>query len=149
MRVNSNLPIVASDSKIAISFQLSFTDGEIIDEASASEPLIFSIGDGTLLPNLEELLIGLELGTQGKFTLAPESAFGYKQPENIQTMSKHDFPQGFELSEGLVIGFDTPTGDEIPGTILSIKEDAIEIDFNHPLAGATLLFTAKIEQIFE
>lgn len=143
------LPVVLENSKIAISFQLAFMDGEIIDEANADEPMVFVIGDGSLLPNLESLLIGLELGTQGKFTLLPENAFGQQQPENIQMMDRTDFPEDMELAEGLVIGFDTPTGDEIPGTIISVTEDKVEVDFNHPLAGATLLFTAKIEQILD
>lgn len=143
------LPRVTDSSRIAISFELALMDGEIIEAADAKDPMIFTIGDGSLLPNIEELLIGLELGTQGKFTLSPERAFGLKQPENIQTMNLADFPDSIGVEEGLVIGFQTPTGDEIPGTVLSMNNDKVEVDFNHPLAGATLLFTAKIEQILD
>lgn len=143
------LPRVTETSRIAISFELALMDGEIIEMADSKDPMIFTIGDGNLLPNIEELLIGLELGTQGKFTLSPERAFGLKQSENVQTMKVSDFPSSIELQEGLVIGFQTPTGDEIPGTVLTINDDKVELDFNHPLAGATLLFTAKIEDILD
>ncbi len=143
------LPRVTDSSRIAISFELALMDGEIIEAADAKDPMIFTIGDGNLLPSIEELLIGLELGTQGKFTLSPERAFGQKQAENIQTMNLSDFPDSISVEEGLVIGFQTPTGDEIPGTVMSVNDDKVEVDFNHPLAGATLLFTAKIEQILD
>lgn len=124
-------------------------DGEVIESASAEDPMLLNIGQGALLPNIEELLIGLELGTQGKFTLSPEAAFGHKSPENIQMMSKQDFPSDMILEEGLVIGFQTPTGEEVPGVIMAVLGDEVEVDFNHPLAGATLSFTAKIERILE
>lgn len=148
MADSTTLKRVEAGSEIAISFEMAFTDGEVIEVATADAPMQFVIGDGSILPRLEELLIGLEEGTQGKFTLSPEAAFGMKSAENIQTMQKEDFPEGMALEKGLVIGFQTPTGDEIPGTILSVGENAIDVDFNHPLAGATLLFTVKVEKVF-
>lgn len=147
--MKSPLPVVADNSRIAISFELALPDGQVVEQATEREPLEFVIGDGTLLPKLDELLVGLELGTKAKFTLPPESAFGKSDPENIQTMLCSDFPANLELSEGQVIGFQTPTGDEVPGTILSVNDQQVEIDFNHPLADATILFTAKIEKILE
>lgn len=143
------LPRVTETSRIAISFELALMDGEVIEKATSDEPMIFTIGEGALLPKIESLLIGLELGTQGKFTLSPEAAFGHKSDENIQKMPRESFPEEMTIETGLVIGFDTPTGEEVPGVILSVREQEVEVDFNHPLAGATLSFTAKIEQIFD
>lgn len=146
---NSPLPVVREDSEIAISFKLSLVDGTLVEETEENQPLRFTLGDGTFVHNLEEMLVGLELGTTAKLTLSPERAFGMPNPENFQTMAKADFPAEMELQEGHVIGFNTPTGEEVPGTIHEIKEDEVVIDFNHPLAGATVIFEAKIESIFD
>lgn len=144
----SNLPVVQKDSDIAISFSLSLVDGTLVEQTEEGETLRFVIGDGTFVANLEEMLIGLEEGTTAKMTLSPERAFGMPDPENFQVMQRTDFPEGMALNEGHVIGFNTPTGDEIPGTIHKVDGDKITIDFNHPLAGATVVFEAKVEQIF-
>lgn len=142
------LPVVKEGSEVAISFKLELTDGTLVEATPENETLRFTMGDGTFVYTLEEMLIGLELGTQAKMTLSPERAFGVSNPENFQTMSRSDFPEDMPLKIGHVIGFNTPTGDEVPGTIHDVKDDEIVVDFNHPLADTTVVFTAKIEEIF-
>lgn len=149
MTQESTLPVVKENSEISISFNLQLPDGTVVEATEEGEPLRFTIGDGTLISNLEELLIGLELGTEAKLTLSPERAFGVSDPANFQTMARADFPPEMPLEEGHVIGFNTPTGEEIPGTIHEANDDEVIVNFNHPLADATVLFTAKIEEIFE
>lgn len=143
----SALPTVQENSHITISFKLSLADGTLVEQADESEPFSFTLGDGTFIHKLEELLIGLEQGTSVKMTLSPERAFGLSSPENFQTMALSDFPEEMNLEEGHVIGFNTPTGDEIPGTVHELKEQEVVIDFNHPLADATVVFEVKILQI--
>ena len=149
MTTRGTLPVVKDDSDIAISFKLQLPDGTIVESTEPGETMRFKIGDGTMIGNLENLLIGLELGTEAKLTLSPERAFGLPDPANFQSMNLSDFPEEMALQEGHVIGFNTPTGDEIPGTIHEIKGDQVVVDFNHPLAGATVMFTAKIEAIYD
>lgn len=144
----SSLPVVKENSEIAITFKLELADGTLVEETQENEPFRFRIGDGTFINNLESLLIGLELGTTAKLTLSPERAFGLTDPNNFQIMDKAGFPQEMALEKGHVIGFNTPTGEEIPGTIHEIEGDKVIVNFNHPLADATVVFSAKIEEIY-
>jgi len=144
---NSPVLQVGEHSDIEISFSLSIFEGPVVEETDAGETFRFTVGDGTFLNKLDELLIGLEVGTTATFMIPPEEAFGHKSSENFQTLSRQDFPADMTLEEGHVIGFDTPTGDEIPGKIEKVDGDQILIDFNHPLAGLTVNFVAKIEAI--
>lgn len=138
---------VGEHSDIEISFSLSIFEGPVVEETEEGETFRFTVGDGSFLNKLDELLIGLEVGTTATFMIPPEEAFGHKSSENFQTMTRQDFPADMALKEGHVIGFDTPTGDEIPGKIEKVNGDEILIDFNHPLAGLTVNFVAKIEAI--
>ena len=138
---------VGENSDIEISFSLSIFEGPVVEKTDEGETFRFTVGDGTFLDKLDELLIGLEVGTTATFMIPPEEAFGHKSSENVQTMSRQDFPEDMTLEEGHVIGFDTPTGDEIPGKIEKVDSDNVVIDFNHPLAGLTVNFEAKIEAI--
>ncbi|MDG6772825.1 peptidylprolyl isomerase [Thiomicrorhabdus sp. ZW0627] len=137
-------PLVQENSDVEISFQLSMPNGVVVEETGEGESFRFTIGDGTFLNKLDELLIGLEVGTTGTFTIPPEQGFGQPDPANLQTMSKSDFPADMPLEEGHVIGFNTPTGEEIPGKVHEVDGDKVIIDFNHPLAGQTVIFKAKI-----
>lgn len=144
----SSLPVVTESSEIAITFKLELLDGTIVEETQENEPFRFKLGDGTFISTLESLLVGLEQGTTAKLTLSPERAFGESDPNNFQTMSKTGFPAEMELQPGHVIGFNTPTGEEVPGTIHELDGDKVIVNFNHPLADATVIFTAKVEEIF-
>jgi len=149
MTKQSALPTVKDDSHIEMSFTLTLADGTLVEQTEPGKPLDFTIGDGTFVNTLEQMLVGLELGTEAKLTLSPERAFGLPNPDNFQKMSRSDFPSEMNLEEGHVIGFNTPTGEEVPGTINWVSDEEVEVDFNHPLAGATVIFKAKIETIFE
>jgi len=138
---------VGEHSEIEISFRLSIFEGPVVEQTEEGETFRFTIGDGTFLNKLDELLIGLEVGTTATFMIPPDDAFGQKSSENFQTMSRQDFPADMPLKVGHVIGFDTPMGEEIPGKVESVEGDKVLIDFNHPLAGLFIDFMAKIEAI--
>lgn len=142
-----NVKVVGEHSDIEIEFQLSMANGTLVEETEEGEPFRFTVGDGTFLNKLDELLIGLEVGTTGTFSLPPEQAFGQPDSANFQTISRSDFPADMPLEEGHVIGFNTPTGQEVPGKVHQVEGDQIVIDFNHPLAGQTIIFKATIKAI--
>lgn len=140
-------PLVGEHSDVEIRFSLKLLDGTLVEETEGDETFRFTIGDGTFLNKLDELLIGLEKETTATFTLPPEQAFGLPDPANLQTMPRSDFPADMALQEGYVIGFHTPTGEEIPGKVHELTEDSVVIDFNHPLAGHAVVFQATIVAI--
>lgn len=144
---SSPLKRVQEDSRIIIQFKLTLVDGTLVDETEQNETFEIQIGDGQLLHKLDELLIGLEEGTKAKFTLPPEEAFGLRSDENIQTMPSDSFGKDLMIQTGLVIGFASPTGDEIPGEIVAVSEETVTVDFNHPLSGQVLIFEVTIDQV--
>lgn len=148
MSEQTSLARVNENSEIAISYSMRLVDDTEIDRADSDDLFRFTLGDGSLLPNLESLLIGLEEGTTGKFFVPPEDGFGFPDPANVYDLDKTEFPDGMLLKVGDVVGFDTPTGDQIPGQVVAITEDQVKVDFNHPLAGETFIFEAKIEKVF-
>ncbi|HHT00122.1 MAG TPA: peptidylprolyl isomerase, partial [Thiomicrospira sp.] len=107
MSQTAPLPIVKEDSEVTITFKLELVDGTLVEETPENEPMRFKIGDGTFISSLENMLVGLELGTSAKLSLSPERAFGLPDPENFQTMNKAEFPKDMALETGHVIGFNT------------------------------------------
>ena len=136
------LTSIGQGAEITLNFSLALEDGHIIDSNFESSPARFLLGDGSLLPGFEEVLEGLVAGSEAQFLVPPEKAFGQHNPQNVQSIKRSLFDQD-ELRPGLVISFQNGDG-ELPGVVQSLTEEEVMVDFNHPLAGQSIVFTIKI-----
>jgi len=135
---------IEAESTVTLHLSLTLEDGLVAESTFETEPLTFIMGDGTLVRGLELGLYGLVPGAVQRLELYPEQAFGLRDPANIHTLPRSDFDSGIELEEGVIVGFETPEGEELAGAILSIDEDTVNVDFNHPMAGHTIIFDVEI-----
>jgi len=138
---------IGPDSEVTMHFTLALEDGTIADASVDGEPLIFNMGDGTMIEGLEMVLYGLKAGDKQSLSIEPRDTFGFPEDENIHTLARTEFSDDLKIEEGMIIGFSTPSGDEIPGAIMEIKDDEVKVDFNHPLAGHEVVFTVEIVDI--
>lgn len=106
-----------------------------------------TLGDGTLAPTLEQWLLDLVPGERHVFLLDPEQAFGFSQPELIQTLPKSDLPADMAFEVDQLVEFAMPNGQTLAGRILELGEDSVKVDFNHPLADLAIEFEVEIERI--
>lgn len=136
--------VISADSKVTLHFELKFENGDIIDSNFEKDPATFAIGDGSLLPGFEKKLLGLTASEQATFTVPPEDGFGQPNPNNVQSFQRDTFADDMDLQEGLVISFADASQSELPGVIKSVDDDVVIVDFNHPLAGESIVFDVKI-----
>lgn len=135
---------IDSQSRITLHFELAMEDGSVVDSTFDRSPATFTYGDGSLLPGVERKLLGMQAGEKKDFELKPEDAFGQPNPANIQHFKRDQFGADMELNEGMVISFADAQRAELPGVVQSVSDDEVIVNFNHPLAGRTLRFTAEI-----
>jgi FKBP-type peptidyl-prolyl cis-trans isomerase SlpA len=100
------------------------------------------VGDGNLLPGFESALIGLVDDDEKDFIITPENAFGQHNPQNVQLVERGNFDEK-ELEIGAMFSFQNGDG-ELPGVVVELQDEHIMIDFNHPLAGKSIVFKVKI-----
>ena len=131
--------------RVTLYFSLKLENGKTVDSNFDGKPATFTLGDGNLLPGFEAPLVGLEAGAQGEFVIAPEHAFGQPNPENIQLLSLDNFDQE-TLNVGDVFSFQNGDG-ELPGVIAAIHAENVDVDFNHPLAGRSIIYTVDIVDV--
>ncbi|MAY38381.1 MULTISPECIES: FKBP-type peptidyl-prolyl cis-trans isomerase [Spongiibacter] len=134
---------IGPGTAVTLHFALLLEDGSEVDSTFSRQPAVFVFGDGKLLPGVELKLLGLVAGDQQELVLAPEDAFGQRNPANIQRLPRSQFGD-IELSEGLVMNFADAANAELPGVISAIDDEMVDVDFNHPLAGRTLGFKVEI-----
>ncbi|WP_339800681.1 FKBP-type peptidyl-prolyl cis-trans isomerase [uncultured Marinobacter sp.] len=131
-------------TRVTLNFALKFTDGEIIDSTFDKAPASLEIGDDNLPENFEAYLMGLVAGDKASFDVPPEKAFGQHNPNNVQTFKRHEFSADMVLEAGVMISFADARQSELPGVVSRVEGDEVEVDFNHPLAGRTLVFEVEI-----
>lgn len=140
---------IGPGSKVTMHYSLAIEDGTVVDSTFDAAPITFTMGDGTMIEGLEFALVGLEKGDDQSVSIPPNVGFGYPEDEAIQTMALDEFPPDMAPEPGQIIAFNMPNGEEIPGTILKVENGAVEVDFNHPLAGREVIFTVKIVDVIQ
>ena len=140
--------VIDNQSEVILHFDLKLEDGSAADSTRVNnKPAKLRMGDGSLTPNFESCLLGLSAGDKKSFTLPPDDAFGMPNPDNIHHMDRTKFGADAPAEEGMIIGFAQPGGGEIPGIVRSVVGDSVTVDFNHPLAGQTVIFAVEILEV--
>lgn len=133
-------------SVVRIEYTLSDDKGTVLDSNKGKEPLIYTHGQGQILPGLEKELSGMKLNEAKKVRLVPESAYGPVDPQAFQEIPRGNIPAD-ALKVGNTLMAKNDQGQAFPVRIHEIKEKTVVLDFNHPLAGKTLSFDVKVLEI--
>jgi FKBP-type peptidyl-prolyl cis-trans isomerase SlpA len=141
-------PIVTASAYLTLHYRLATMDGVDIVSTFQDNPATLTLGSGQLAPFLESCLLGLPEGAHQTFELPPEQAFGPRNPELIQRVSRATLRENSQLGEEYAIGdlveFNAPGGGRFAGVLREIDDDGALFDFNHPLAGQPVEFEVKI-----
>ncbi|AHL23385.1 FKBP-type peptidyl-prolyl cis-trans isomerase [Thermococcus nautili] len=106
-------------------------------------PMWARIGVGEIIPGLDEAIIGMEPGEKKTVMVPPEKAYGMPNPELIIKVPVEEFTRaGLEPQEGLYVMTDSGIA-----KILKVEENMVSLDFNHPLAGKTLIFEVEVIEV--
>ena len=132
------------NSLVLMHYSIALTNGSVIESSFDDDPVEITMGNDDVTDGMELAIFGLKEGDSQTLTLTPEQGFGVRDEDNIHDMPLSDFPEDLPPEAGLSYSFESTEGDEIPGTVISLKDNTAEIDFNHPLAGHEIVFTVKI-----
>jgi len=145
---NAPVPVVTETAYLTLHYRLASLNGENIVSTFEEKPATLQFGQGQLAPFLEACLLGLPEGVHQTFELAPEQAFGPRNPELIQRISRATLEENSSMDEeyrvGDLVDFAAPGGGRFAGVLREIDAQGALFDFNHPLAGQTLKFEVKI-----
>ncbi|HEY4759638.1 MAG TPA: peptidylprolyl isomerase [Thermoguttaceae bacterium] len=135
--------IIADDVVVSLAYKLT-VDGEVLDEAGAEDALQFLQGHRNIIPGLESQLTGMKVGESKSVVVPPETGYGGVDKDSIDAVPASEFPEGVKPEVGLELEVKDKEGNEMYGRVLSIQDDKVTMDFNHPLAGKELHFDVKI-----
>lgn len=136
---------IDDDRVVTLRLMMRLEDGEVVSDDGGPETVTYLHGYGELLEGLEEAIYGMRPGDKKDVVLAPDDAFGEYDAEDVELVSRDEFPDDVELEVGMPIELHNEEEDEvIEAYIAEINEDGILLDFNHPLAGETLFIHVEV-----
>jgi FKBP-type peptidyl-prolyl cis-trans isomerase SlyD len=136
---------------VTLTYNLHVDDenGEMVEQATETQPLEFLYGAGAMLPKFESQLAGLREGEPFTIKLSKNDAYGDLNEEAVVELPKHVFLVNGKFDDELIkVGNTVPmmssNGQRLNGLVLEVNDEIIKMDFNHPLAGEDLFFSGKV-----
>ena len=138
---------VKSGDKIKVHYHGKLTNGETFDSSAGREPLEFEVGSGMVIPGFDDGVTGMTVGEKKTVNIPFGEAYGPKNPEMVIEMPKDRFPEDMQVEVGMPLMMNDQQGQQFQVTIVEIKDDAVMLDANHPLAGQDLIFDLELVEI--
>ena len=150
---------ITANKSVSAEYEL-YVDGEtegeleLMERATAEQPLSFIYGVGMMLPKFEENIFGLATGDKFDFTIENEDAYGPYEDENVLDLDRSIFEIDGKLDEevvfeGNVVPLMDNEGHRINAQVVEVTDTHVKVDLNHPLAGENLHFKGSILEVRE
>jgi FKBP-type peptidyl-prolyl cis-trans isomerase SlyD len=140
--------LIGPNAVVSFSYTLTNEQGDIIDQSPEGESMTYLHGTSSIIPGLENELVGKVAGNEFDVTVQPENGYGERIEEMVQKMPRSTFPADAEIELGMQFGAETAQG-QVTVVVTEIEDDFITVDGNHPLVGMTLRFVGKVEAVRE
>ena len=140
-----------SGDQVKAHYTVKLDDGEVFQTSVGRKPLQFTIGDQQLIPAFEQALIGMAPGQSKTVVIAARDAFGEHRNDLIRTISREQIPDALAPQVGQRLRLSEEDseedGKEIMVTVISVSDEDVTLDANHPLAGEDLTFDIELVEI--
>lgn len=118
-------------------------DSNVHQKNAKYKPAIVCVGEGDVLKGLDEDLVGKEVGKSYSIEITPEKGFGKKDAKLMKIVNTNMFlKNNINPVPGLQVNIDN-----LIGTIKTVTGGRTIVDFNHPLAGRSLVYEFNIVKV--
>jgi peptidylprolyl isomerase/FKBP-type peptidyl-prolyl cis-trans isomerase SlpA len=141
------MPKAQEGDLVSVSYQGSLEDGSVFDSSEEDEPLVFVLGEDTVLPGFEKAVVGMEIGERKTIRVPPEEGFGIHQQRLVDELAVGTLPTGLNLQVGTQLEVTAEDGSRFQVIVANLNGDRVTLDANHPLAGHALIFHIELLDI--
>lgn len=142
--VNFTLKVKESGETVDTTYDAVAKDAHLHREDATYGPRFIILGEGWLPKGLEDSLVGADIGKQTTVELPPEKGFGTRDPSKMRLVPLRRFREQGVPNPGAQIELDGR-----PAVVRAVGAGRVQVDYNHPLAGRTLIYDVSIEKVVD
>ena len=129
-------------------FTCLLNDGSQVATTVGEDPMELTIGEKKLIDCFEQSIVGMAEGQKKTVHLKPDQVVGERRPELVSKVSRHLVPEIEEdLSIGSQITMEDKSNNPVKATVISLSDQEVTFDANHPLAGEEVIFNIDLIQV--
>ena len=137
---------ISRNKVVTFHYTLTDSEGSFTETSAERGPVAYLHGRGNIVPGLEAALLGKRAGDELKVTVAPENAYGPRNAQAVQRVPIKHLVRPGKIAAGQLVAVNTESGHR-QATVLKVGRFNVDLDFNHPLAGRSLVFDVKIVEV--
>lgn len=119
--------------------------GKIFKENRIYEPMLVVVGERWILKALDDSLINLEIGKETNIEIPPEQGFGLRDPSKINLIPVRRLrKKNITPYPGAQVEIDGKLA-----VIRSVGAGRVQVDYNPPLAGKTLIYNVTVKSLIK
>jgi FKBP-type peptidyl-prolyl cis-trans isomerase 2 len=151
---NSNAKVAKKGDTVQVDYIGKLTNGTVFDTSIEQaaidagipkrdryEPLEFTVGAGQMIAGFDAAVVGMKEGEEKTVNLPAEQAYGMPKSDMILPIDVS------ALGENVKVGDRFYSSNGVGGTVMKIEGGKAYLDFNHELAGKTLVFYIKLIKV--
>jgi len=121
-------------------------NGEEFDSSRGTDPLTFTLGEGSVIQGFDEAVDGMQVGEEKRVTIPAREAYGDRREELTLRLPRSEFPPDLELEVGTQLRMEQGA-ETVVVTVRELDGGSVTLDANHPLAGEALTFDLTLVEI--
>ncbi len=145
---------ITKDRMVSLTYELKLEgkNGDVFEKAGKDNPLVFLYGAGLMIPAFEQQLSGKKAGDKFEIDIPAKDGYGEINEEAVVDLPKSLFQVNGKIDEEMLtpgnsIPMMSAHGQRMDGLVVSVQEETVTMDFNHPLAGEDLHFEGEILEV--
>lgn len=138
--------VIKEGTQVVLEYTLSLEDRTVLESNVGKEPITYRHGAHEIVPGLERSLEGSAKGAKKRVVVKPVDGYGDVDPKAIKEVKKSMIPEA-AWKVGVQLEAKNADGQTMFPRVTAVKEETVELDFNHPLAGKTLYFDVTVVDV--
>src|SRR3954471_22544759 len=138
---------ISKDRVVCIDYTIRLANGQVVETSIGHEPLTYLHGRKQIVPGVEKAIDGLDAGASIDLVVAPDEAYGDRDPAGVFVVPRAAFPAEEDVGPGMMFSGHRPDGRSLTFRVVEANDELVLVDTNHPLAGETAHTSVLVHEV--
>lgn len=144
-----NPSVAKNGDTVMVYYTGTFENGTIFDSNLGRAPLIFTIGNTSVIPGFEEAVIGMSVNSTKIVDIPVDKTYGPHLDSLILVVNRSTLPKDIEPVVGKFYTVQRSDGAAAQVRIINVTNNTVTFDQNHLLAGQNLTYTIQFVGFYQ